>query len=86
VNERDDDDEGTRAMLDLRRSRGQRMLAAAATIGGLAAWWIKHGLDEQGDALLIWAPGGIALVIAGSIAVAGLVMLVTRPRPTDDWR
>jgi hypothetical protein len=79
------DDDGTRAMLELRRSRGMRMLAFAAAVAGVSAWWINNGLEEKGDALLIWGPGGVGLVIAAAVAIAGVVMLVTKPKPPTDW-
>jgi hypothetical protein len=75
-----DDDDGTRAMLELRRSRGRRMLAFAASLLGFAVWWVVRGRREDGDALLIWGPAGVVAVIAVPIAIAGVVMLVTPPK------
>ncbi len=79
------DDPGIQAATELRKSTGQRMLIVALAIAGIAAAWIKNGLDEQGDAFLIWAPSGVALVIAAAIAIAGIVRMVTPAKPHADW-
>jgi hypothetical protein len=79
------DDPGTHAALELRRSTGQRMLVVAAVIGGLAGLWIKRGLDEKGDDFIIWGPSSVALVIAAAIAIAGIMRMVTLPKPPPNW-
>jgi hypothetical protein len=79
----DTNDDGTRAMMQLRRATATKTLLSAAGIAGISAWWIKHGLDERGDAFMIWGPGGIGLAIAAAIAIAGVVMFTTRPKAVD---
>ena len=72
------DDDGTAAMLELRRSRAYWRLGVAAGIAALAAWWIRRGLAEGGDAAMVWGPGGAALAIAAIAAVSGVILLAKR--------
>jgi hypothetical protein len=64
----------------LRRATGTRMMLGGVAVALPAVWWIRNGLAEDGDALLIWGPGGVALVIAVAIAIAGIVHYVKRPK------
>jgi hypothetical protein len=82
----DDDEAIARWAVEHRRRVGQRLLAGAAAIAVPAIWWIRKGVAESGDALLIWAPAGIALVVAAGVAIAGVIQLVTPPPArTDAW-
>jgi hypothetical protein len=70
-----------------RRSVGRRLVAGAVAIAAPAVWWIRHGLAEQGDPVLIWAPSLVALAIAAAVAAAGVIKMTTPvpARSPSDW-
>ncbi|HEU0034121.1 MAG TPA: hypothetical protein VFQ53_26015 [Kofleriaceae bacterium] len=75
-----DDDEVRHAVLSIQRGRGFRMLGTGATVAAAAAWWILHGVADQGDPFLIWGPGGVALAIAAAMMIGGIVVLAQPPK------
>lgn len=72
-------DDGTRAMLELRRSTGYKRLAMALPLVTFAVYWINQGRKEgELGSLGVWAPVGILIAIAALIAVSGLAKIMNQ--------
>jgi hypothetical protein len=71
-------DDGTQAMLELRRSTGYKRIGMAIAPAGFALWWMMNARKEGtlGD-VGGWGPAVFALAIAALIAFAGVAKLAS---------